>query len=55
MNLRATPRRASEAQGDKDTPAQETDESGYEWVTDQNGISYYRPTGSGVPWVKFEN
>jgi len=46
---------AAEAPPDKDTPAQETDESGYEWVTDQNGISYYRPTGSGVPWVKFEN
>ena len=46
---------AAEAPPDKDTPAQETDESGYEWVTDQNGIAYYRPTGSGVPWVKFEN
>ena len=40
---------------DKDTPAQETDERGYEWFTNQNGVPYYRPAGSGVPWVKFEN
>ena len=46
---------SSGAPPDKDTPAHETDERGYEWFTDQSGVSYYRPTGSGVPWVKFEN
>ena len=39
----------------KDTPAQENDESGYEWFTSENGVSYYRRSGSGVSWVKFEN
>ena len=46
---------SGEASPGTDKPAQETDDSGYEWFTDQNGISYYRPTGSGVPRVKFEN
>lgn len=37
------------------TPAQKTDEDGYEWYITDNGINYYRTVGSGAEWVKFEN
>ena len=32
-----------------DTPAQSTDENGYEWVLHE-GKNYYRLTGSNSPW-----
>ena len=37
------------------TPAQKTDEHGYEWYVTDNGINYYRTVGSGAEWLKFEN
>jgi len=37
------------------TPAQKTDEHGYEWYITDNGTNYYRSVGSGAEWVKFEN
>jgi hypothetical protein len=38
-----------------DTPAQRSDENGYEWFTADDGTNFYRLSGSGTDWVKFEN
>jgi len=38
-----------------DTPAQRSDENGYEWFTTDEGTNFYRTVGSGAEWVKFEN
>jgi len=38
-----------------ETPAQSTDEHGYEWHTAQDGTNFYRTAGSGSAWIKFES
>ena len=38
-----------------DTPAQRSDENGYEWFTTDDGTNFYRTVGSGAEWIKFEN
>ena len=37
-----------------DTPAQDTDESGYEWFTNEDGVSFYRPSGSHEAWTRYD-
>jgi hypothetical protein len=45
----------SQAVLSQDTPAQRSDENGYEWFTADDGTNFYRLSGSGAEWVKFEN
>ena len=37
-----------------DTPAQDTDESGYEWFTNEDGVSFYRLSGSYEAWTRYD-
>gem|GEM_PF-1692073 len=39
----------------KDTPADSTDDEGYEWLKDESGIDWYRAAESGDQWAKFES
>ena len=39
----------------KDTPADSTDDEGYEWLKDESGIDWYRAAESGDEWAKFES
>jgi hypothetical protein len=39
----------------KDTPAESTDDEGYEWLKDESGMDWYRASGSGDEWAKFES
>ena len=45
----------SESIPSKDTPADSTDDEGYEWLKDDSGIDWYRAAGSGDEWAKFES
>ena len=38
-----------------DEVAQETDNEGYEWFSDDNGTNFYRPIGYEVEWTKYES
>jgi hypothetical protein len=39
---------------DASVEAQKTDENGYEWYTGPDGSNFYRPTGSGDAWQRFD-
>ena len=39
----------------KDTPATSTSENGYEWLKTDDGTNWYRVSGSGDEWAKFES
>ena len=39
----------------RDISADSTDDEGYEWLKTDDGIDWYRASGSGDEWTKFES